>query len=111
MTVLTSGSGCLTGQPHRAGTAADARTAVSWSYALLTGDEQLPRGRLSAFAAGFDLAAAGAVCGSGDLDVPDVADPRPPVQSCQTHQDELTRDRALAYGCNPPANTIIFRRP
>jgi hypothetical protein len=39
----------------------------------------LPRGRLSAFAAGFGLAAAEAVCGSGDLDEPDVADPHPPV--------------------------------
>jgi predicted ATPase/class 3 adenylate cyclase len=46
---------------------------VGWSYSLLTGAEQVLLGRLSVFAGGFGLAAAEAVCGSGDLDVLDVA--------------------------------------
>jgi predicted ATPase/class 3 adenylate cyclase len=50
------------------------RAAVDWSYALLTGAEQLLLARLSVFAGGFDLAAAEAVCGSGDPDVLDIAD-------------------------------------
>ena len=50
------------------------RATVGWSYALLTGAEQLLLGRLPVFAGGFGLAAAEAVCGSGDLDVLDVAD-------------------------------------
>ena len=49
------------------------RATVAWSYALLTGAEQLLLRRLSVFAGGFDLAAAEAVCGSGGLDVLDVA--------------------------------------
>ena len=49
------------------------RATVGWSYSLLTGAEQLLLARLSAFAEGFDLAAAEAVCGSGGLDVLDVA--------------------------------------
>jgi predicted ATPase/class 3 adenylate cyclase len=50
------------------------RATVEWSYALLTGAEQLMLARLSVFAGSFGLDAAEAVCGSGDLDVPDVAD-------------------------------------
>ena len=50
------------------------RAAVDWSYALLTGAERVLLGRLSVFAGSFDLAATEAVCGSGDLDVLDVAD-------------------------------------
>jgi predicted ATPase len=42
--------------------------------ARTTGTEQLLLGRLSVFAGGFGLDAAEAVCGSGDLDVLDVAD-------------------------------------
>jgi tetratricopeptide (TPR) repeat protein len=49
------------------------RATVGWSYSLLTGAEQLLLGRLSVFAGGFGLDAAEAVCGSGDLDVLDVA--------------------------------------
>jgi hypothetical protein len=49
------------------------RATVEWSHSLLTGAEQLMLARLSVFAGSFDLAAAEAVCGSGDLDVPDVA--------------------------------------
>ena len=49
------------------------RAAVGWSYALLTGAEQMLLGRLSVFAGGFGLDAAEAVCGSGDLDVLEVA--------------------------------------
>ena len=49
------------------------RGTVAWSYALLTGAEQLLLRRLSVFAGGFGLAAAEAVCGSGGLDVLDVA--------------------------------------
>ena len=50
------------------------RATVGWSYSLLTGAEQLLLARLSVFAGGFGLDAAEAVCGSGDLDVLDVAD-------------------------------------
>jgi predicted ATPase len=50
------------------------RAAVGWSYELLTGAERVLLGRLSVFAGSFDLAAVEAVCGSGDLDVLDVAD-------------------------------------
>jgi predicted ATPase/class 3 adenylate cyclase len=50
------------------------RAAVAWSYSLLTGAERVLLGCLSVFAASFDLAAVEAVCGSGDLDVLDVAD-------------------------------------
>ena len=46
---------------------------VGWSYSLLTGAEQLLLGRLSVFAGSFGLDAAEAVCGSGDLDVLEVA--------------------------------------
>jgi predicted ATPase/class 3 adenylate cyclase len=46
---------------------------VGWSYSLLTGAERVLLGRLSMFAGGFDLAAAEAVCGSGGLDVLEVA--------------------------------------
>ncbi len=50
------------------------RATVGWSYSLLTGAEQLLLARLSVFVASFGLDAAEAVCGSGDLDVMDVAD-------------------------------------
>ena len=43
--------------------------AVDWSYSLLHGAEQLLLGRLSVFAEGFDLDAAEAVCGFGDIEV------------------------------------------
>jgi predicted ATPase len=49
------------------------RATVGWSYSLLTGGEQVLLARLSAFAGGFGLDAAEAVCGSGDLDVLEVA--------------------------------------
>ncbi len=50
------------------------RATVGWSYSLLTGPEQVLLGRVSVFAGGFGLDAAEAVCGSGDVDVLDVAD-------------------------------------
>ena len=50
------------------------RATVGWSYSLLAGAEQVLLGRLSVFAGGFGLDAAEAVCGSGGLDVLDVAD-------------------------------------
>ena len=46
---------------------------VGWSYSLLTGAEQVLLGRLSVFAGGFGLDAAEAACGSGRLDVLEVA--------------------------------------
>ena len=49
------------------------RATVVWSYSLLTGAERVLLGRLSVFAGGFGLDAAEAVCGSGDLDVLEVA--------------------------------------
>jgi predicted ATPase/class 3 adenylate cyclase len=49
------------------------RATVGWSYSLLTGAEQILLARLSVFAGSFGLDAAEAVCGSGGLDVLDVA--------------------------------------
>jgi predicted ATPase/class 3 adenylate cyclase/tetratricopeptide (TPR) repeat protein len=49
------------------------RATVAWSYSLLTGAEQLLLARLSVFAGGFELDAAEVVCGSGDLEVLEVA--------------------------------------
>jgi predicted ATPase len=49
------------------------RATVEWSYSLLTGAEQELLGRLPVFAEGFDLDAAEAVCGFGDIDRVDVA--------------------------------------
>jgi predicted ATPase len=45
---------------------------VGWSYSLLTGAEQLLLGRLSVFAESFDLDAAEAVCGFGNIEAFDV---------------------------------------
>ena len=50
------------------------RATVDWSYSLLTGAEQLLLRRLSVFAEGFDLDAAEAVCGFGDIEAFDVTD-------------------------------------
>jgi predicted ATPase/class 3 adenylate cyclase len=50
------------------------RATVGWSYSLLTGAEQVLLARLSVFAGGFGLDAAEVVCGSGRIDVLDVAD-------------------------------------
>ncbi len=44
------------------------RAAVDWSYSLLNPAEQVLLGRLSVFAGSFDLAAAEAVCGFGDIE-------------------------------------------
>jgi len=49
------------------------RAAVDWSYSLLATAEQVVLGRLSVFAASFDLAAAEAVAGSGAIDAAEVA--------------------------------------
>jgi predicted ATPase/class 3 adenylate cyclase len=46
---------------------------VEWSYSLLNGAEQLLLRRLPVFAGSFDLDAAEAVCGFGDIEVFDVA--------------------------------------
>jgi predicted ATPase/class 3 adenylate cyclase len=48
------------------------QATVEWSYALLHGVEQSLLQRLSVFAGSFDLAAAEAVCGPGDLEAFDV---------------------------------------
>ena len=47
---------------------------VDWSYSLLNGAEQLLLRRLSVFAEGFDLEAAEAVCGFGDIEALEVTD-------------------------------------
>jgi predicted ATPase/class 3 adenylate cyclase len=47
---------------------------VDWSYSLLNGAEQLLLRRLSVFPETFDLAAAEAVCGFGDIEAVEVAD-------------------------------------
>jgi predicted ATPase/DNA-binding SARP family transcriptional activator len=49
------------------------RATVEWSYSLLNGAEQELLGRLAVFADSFDLDAAEAVCGFGDIDRVDVA--------------------------------------
>ena len=49
------------------------RATVDWSYSLLHGAERSLLRRLSVFAEGFDLDAAEAVCGFGDLGLSDVA--------------------------------------
>ena len=50
------------------------RATVDWSYSLLNGAEQSLLRRLSTFAESFDLDAAEAVCGFGEIDVFDVAE-------------------------------------
>ena len=49
------------------------RATVEWSYSLLHTTEQQLLGRLSVFAESFDLDAAEAVCGFGDIELFDVA--------------------------------------
>jgi predicted ATPase/class 3 adenylate cyclase len=48
------------------------RATVEWSFSLLTGAEQVLLRRLPVFAESFDLDAAEAVCGLGDIEVFDV---------------------------------------
>jgi predicted ATPase/class 3 adenylate cyclase len=50
------------------------RATVDWSFSLLNGPEQAVLRRLSVFAEGFDLEAAEAVCGLGDIDLFDITD-------------------------------------
>ncbi len=50
------------------------RATVDWSYSLLSGAEQSLLRRLPVFPESFDLDAAEAVCGFGDLEALDVAD-------------------------------------
>ena len=49
------------------------RATVEWSHSLLSGAEQVVLRRLSVFAESFDLDAAEAVCGFGDVEAFDVA--------------------------------------
>jgi tetratricopeptide (TPR) repeat protein len=49
------------------------RATVEWSYSLLNDAERVLLGRLSVFAGSFDLDAAEAVCGFGDIEEFDVA--------------------------------------
>jgi predicted ATPase/class 3 adenylate cyclase/Tfp pilus assembly protein PilF len=50
------------------------RATVDWSYALLTAAERALFRRLSVFPEGFDIEAAEAVCGFGDIEVMEVAE-------------------------------------
>jgi predicted ATPase len=50
------------------------RALIDWSYELCSEPERLLWSRLAAFPGGFDLDAAEAVCGFGDLDREDVVD-------------------------------------
>jgi predicted ATPase/class 3 adenylate cyclase len=50
------------------------QATVDWSYSLLHGAEQVLLRRLSVFAESFDLDAAEAVCGSGDVGLFDITD-------------------------------------
>jgi predicted ATPase/class 3 adenylate cyclase len=47
---------------------------VDWSYSLLNAPEKSVLGRLSVFSDGFDLEAARAVCGFGDIEIFEVTD-------------------------------------
>ena len=49
------------------------RATIGWSHALLRSPEQLLLARLSVFADGFDIDAAEAVCGTGEIHVLDIA--------------------------------------
>jgi predicted ATPase/class 3 adenylate cyclase len=50
------------------------RATVDWSYSLLNDPEQCVLRRLSVFVEGFDLEAAEAICGLGDIEMFDVTD-------------------------------------
>ena len=50
------------------------RATVDWSYSLLNAPEQSVLRRLSVFSDGFDLEAARAVCGFGDIEIFEVTD-------------------------------------
>ena len=50
------------------------RATVDWSYSLLNASEQQLLRRLAVFAEGFDLSAAEAVCGLGDIEPLEVTD-------------------------------------
>jgi predicted ATPase len=50
------------------------QTLIDWSYALLNPPERTVLARLSAFSGGFDLAAAEAVAGAGEVDAFEVVD-------------------------------------
>jgi predicted ATPase len=63
----------LTGSLARATYVPRHPATVEWSYSLLNGTEQRLLGRLSVFAESFDLDAAEAVCGFGDIEPVDVA--------------------------------------
>ena len=72
-TAWTSVSGCSPGEAApRLARQQTLRATVEWSYSLLHGAEQLLLRRLSVFAESFDLDAAEAVCGFGDIEVFDV---------------------------------------
>ena len=66
---LLRGSGRGTLERHQT-----LRATVSWSYQLLTTDEQVLFDRLSVFSGGFTLHAAESVCGSDSFDEIDVVD-------------------------------------
>ena len=78
------------------------RATVDWSYSLLNGAEQTLLRRLSVFAETFDLDAAEAVCGFGDIEVFDVAE----LARCAGGQ-EPGRGRA---GRRAPCVTGCWRR-
>ena len=66
--------GLLTGGSRTApGRQQTLHAAIDWSYALLNEAEQVLLGRLAVFAGSFDLDAAEAVCGFGDIQATGVA--------------------------------------
>lgn len=66
---LLRGSGRGTLERHQT-----LRSTVSWSYQLLSDTERVLFDRVSVFAGGFDLRAAGVVCGTDLFDESDVLD-------------------------------------
>jgi predicted ATPase len=71
---LNQGFGLLTGGSRTAlARQQTLQAAIDWSYSLLSPAEQRLLGRLSVFAAGFDLAAAETVCGYGAIAAAEVA--------------------------------------
>ncbi len=66
--ILTAGTGDLPARQR------SLRTAIEWSYDLLTGQEQMLFKRLAVFTGGFTMQAAGAVCNPGRENQADIVD-------------------------------------
>ena len=88
------------------------RATVDWSYSLLNGAEQLLLRRLPVFAESFDLDAAEAVCGFGDLEVLDVAGLLGSLGGQEPGRGRASRGNPAlpAAGDHPPVRRRTARR-